>query len=134
MLKEGIKKEKKTLVPILQKATLDSSADNTIFLLFPESPPFYFDTIKQKSNQLLLQKWAGQIFGENYRVTCRAQKGLKPDKNVSSQEGANSAPEPEHIDVIAIDDIINKYPIIKTAMETFSAQIIQTRVSFRHKD
>ena len=132
MLKEGIKKEKKTLVPILQKATLDSSADNTISLLFPESPPFYFDTIKQKSNQLLLQKWARQIFGENYRVTCCAQKGLKPDNDLASQEEGNSASE--HIDVIPIDDIINKYPIIKTAMETFSAQIIQTRVSFLHKD
>jgi len=135
MLKEGIKKEKKTLVPILQKATFDSSADDTISLLFPESPPFYLDTIKQKSNQLLLQKWACQIFGENYRVTCCAQKGLKPNNDVSSQEEANRAPEPpEYIDVIPIDDIINKYPIIKTAMETFSARIIQTRVSFRHKD
>jgi len=135
MLKEAIKKEKKTLVPILQKATFDSSADNTISLLFPESPPFYLDTIKQKNNQLLLQKWTCQIFGENYRLTCSAQKGLKPDNDVSSQEEANSAPEPpEYIDVIPIDDIINKYPIIKTAIEMFSAQIIQTRVSFSHKD
>ena len=116
---------------------MDSSADNVIALLFPENPPFYFDTIKQESNQLLLQKWARQIFGDDYRVTCCAQKGLKPDKNLSSQELANQKEANstfERIDVIPIDDIINKYPIIKTAMETFSAHVIQTKVSFRHKD
>jgi len=132
MFKEGIKKEKRTLAPILQKATLDSSADNAIFLLFPESPPFYLDTIKHESNQLLLQKWARQIFGGNYQVTCCAQKGLKLDKNVSSQEEGNNMSE--YIDPIPIDDIINRYPIIKTAMEMFSAKAIQTRVSFLHKD
>ena len=140
MFQEEIKKEKKTLGPILQKATLDSFTNNTISLLFPENPPFYLDNVKQESNQLLLQKWARQIFGTKCRVKCSAQKGLKSDKSVSSQEEKTNIPKkeennsPEHFDVIAINDIIHQYPIIKTAMETFSARIIQSKVSFRHKD
>ncbi|MGA1876270.1 MAG: DNA polymerase III subunit gamma/tau [bacterium] len=124
---EGIKKEKKALIPILQKTALDLTGDNTIRLSFPESPAFYLDTVRQESNQSILETWVKKIFGPQFRVTCCAKKDL-------DKEGSSAVPEEDNFTQGYIGDIIARYPIIKAAMETFSARIIQSHVSFRQKD
>jgi len=127
MVKEGIKKEKPGLFPVLQQASLDSVTEDAITLSFPKNFSFYLIRINEESSRSVVQKWCRNVFGDNYRVECCARDALSTDKCLSSEEkeGCTSS---------EIDDIITQHPVIRTAMEIFSAQVVQSEVSFLHKD
>lgn len=126
---EEIKKEKKTLLPILQRTVVDSYLDDCLTITLPESPAFYYDTLKQEPHKSILQKWVRKIFGDNCRIECRVQKGLSEvNQAPSSQKKETTIPKER------ITTLIEQYPIIKTTMETFSAQITQSNISFRPLD
>ncbi|MEW6380511.1 MAG: DNA polymerase III subunit gamma/tau [bacterium] len=123
----GIKKEKQTLAPILQQARLDSITGDTVTLSFPKNPPFYLDTINKEGTRSVLQRWCQTVFGAHYRLECRARESSGQGKCLSSEEkeGCTST---------EIDAIISRYPMARIITEIFSAQIVQTDVSFLRKD
>ena len=125
---QEIKKEKKTLLPILQKATFTLKEDTTIALSYSENQSFYYDTVNQKQNQLLLQKWIARIFGEQYRVEyCKVKETISGPSVIQPKKR-------EDYEDRNIDGIMKRYPIVKEAMETFSAKLTQSHVSFRQKE
>ncbi|MEW5802323.1 MAG: DNA polymerase III subunit gamma/tau [bacterium] len=129
-VKEGIKKEKPALFPILQQAVLDSVSEDTITLSFPKNLSFYLIRVNEESSLSVLQKWCRNVFGPHYKVECRAREvsgdGSGTDKGFPSEENGGYTSE-------GIDAIISEHPVIKTAMELFSAQIVQSNVSFFQK-
>jgi len=126
-VQEGVRKEKPALFPVLQKATLNSVTGDTITLSFPKSFSFYLTRINEESSRSVVQKWCRDVFGAHYRLECCTSDAPGMDKGLSSGEKEDCTSS-------EIDDIIDKHPIIKTAMEIFSAQAVQSDVSFRRKD
>jgi hypothetical protein len=135
MVKEGVRKEKPALFPVLQQATLDSVTEDTVTLSFPKNFSFYLIRINEESSRSVVQKWCRQVFGAHCRLECRTKDAASTaDKCLSSKDKSLTSEEKEGCTSSEIDDIIRRYPVIRTAMEMFSAQMVQSNVSFLRKD